>query len=342
MSKILYFLNSLAVVCLLFAYLSSFVNPAITWFFSFFGLFYFPILITNIIFIILWLILKPKYALMSLIGIAIGWNALLKNIGFSPDESNEDGLTVMTYNIGKIRYEMTEDNAEKKIKEFETILEQAQPDIVCLQERASRHQNYYDIIFRDYRLYAEDELGTAIYSKLPVVQYGNIPFDTKAHNGTWTDVMYQNQLVRVYAIHLSSNHVTKKTDEVLEQRDIRNKKLWGDIRYILSKYHKHGKIRIEQLKTIIKHSQAIDHPAILAGDFNDIPQSFVYNLVCSNYNDAFRECGKGLQQTYASTIPGLRIDYTFIDEKLQAGSQKLIKSDLSDHYPLVTNIHLIK
>jgi endonuclease/exonuclease/phosphatase family metal-dependent hydrolase len=335
-------LNSLFVVAILLAYISPFVDPNITSLFSIFGLFYIILLYINIAFIIIWLVIKPKIAFMSALAIFIGWGSLIKNIGFNTKESESQGLAIMTYNIGKTRYEMTKDNASEKMRHFEKIISDAKPDVICIQERVKWHMSYYDSIFSSYNLYAVDQLGTAIYTNLPVIDSGNIAFDTKSHNGTWTDLVYRNDTLRIYSIHLSSNHVTQVTGEMLDKPDIRNKKMWGDIRFVLSKYSKHTKIRVQQLKRILAHSATSPYPVILAGDFNDIPQSYLYNMMSSKYKDAFRSHGKGIQKTFISSIPGLRIDYTFVDKGIQVLDQRLIKSQLSDHYPLLTKLHLVK
>ncbi|MGA0232338.1 MAG: endonuclease, partial [Saprospiraceae bacterium] len=63
--KFIFLINILLVSLTVLAYLSPFVNPNLTWFFSFFGLGFPILLILNLGFILLWLMLKPKYVLLS-------------------------------------------------------------------------------------------------------------------------------------------------------------------------------------------------------------------------------------------------------------------------------------
>ena len=317
---------------LIFAYISPFVKPSTTWFFSFFGLGYPFLLVINILFVFIWLALEPKYALTSIIILALGFTSLQKAIGFNK-KNKEDGLTIMTYNIGKTRVDFHYKNRDKKIEKFRKFIKNTSPDIICLQERLPRHLKYYDKIFADYKLYPDSDIGTAIYSKYPIIKGGNLPFNTKSHNATWVDVKIDKQTFRVYSIHLSSNRVTNLTDNYKEIID--------ESKYILNKYNEHAVIRAEQLKRVLMHAAKSPHPVLINGDFNDVPQSYIYSLIDEDYNDAFTEAGRGLMQTFISRFIGLRIDFTFASPAIEIYDHDVIKTNLSDHYPVVTTINPI-
>lgn len=317
---------------MLFAYISPFVAPSATGIFSFFGLGYPFIMVTNILFFFFWLAFKPKYALLPALFLALGFGAVKRTIGFNPAVDNQKGLTVMTYNIGKTRIDFHHKNRNEKIEAFRSFIQKEQPDVICIQERLPRHLKYYTKIFTGYELYPDSDIGTAIYSKYPILNAGNIAFNTKSHNATWIDIEAKGKKFRIYSMHLSSNRVPNLTDNV--------KEIWDESKYILDKYNVHAVMRVNQLKEVLAHAESSPYPVIFNGDFNDVPQSYVYKLIDEKYKDAFLEKGQGLSQTFKSRFLGLRIDYTFTDESVIILDHDILKTPISDHYPVVTTIGL--
>lgn len=332
MGKLLYAVNSVAVLGLLFAYLSPYVNPSITGFFAIFGLGYPFLIVANLLFFFMWLAFKPKYAILSGLFILLGFYPLKKTIGLNNQENSAKGLTVMTYNIGKTRVDFHHKGREKKIERFRKFVAKESPDIICIQERLPRHLKYYDEIFTGYKLHPSSDIGTAIYSKYPIVEAGNIPFNTKSHNATWADIKVNKDTCRIYSMHLSSNRVPNLTDNV--------KEVWEESKYILDKYNVHAKMRVEQLEEVLAHADRSPHPVIFNGDFNDVPQSYIYRMIAENYDDAFLAKGSGLAQTFKSRFVGLRIDYTFTDPSIQILDHDILDTDISDHFPVVTTLSL--
>lgn len=310
------------------AYLSPFVHPKVTGVFSYFALGYPVLLFINSFFILFWLIIKPKYIWLSGLITLLGMNAIFRTIGFSSDVKNPSGLNIMSYNIGYARYYFGGKNSKNKIKEFKGFLKENNSDVICIQERAKWQLEIYSDIFKDYNLYSTKGKGTAIYSKLPVVNGGNIAFDTRAHNATWIDAKYNEDTIRVYCTHLSSNKVKNLTDNI--------KEIWDESIYILDKYNEHAVIRSNQVNQILNHSKKSPYPVVITGDFNDTPQSFIYNEMDKHYIDAFVEKGNGLGKTYMTKLPGLRIDYTFVSPDLNVIAHKILPTKLSDHYPVVS------
>ncbi len=280
----------------------------------------------------MWLAIKPKNALLSGLILLLGFNALQKAIGFNPANNADADLSIMTYNIGKTRIDFHYKGREKKIKKFKNFIQKEQPEVICIQERLPKHLDYYKQIFTGYNLHPDSDIGTAIYSKHPIINGGNIPFNTKSHNATWADIEVDKKKIRIYSIHLSSNRVTNLTDDI--------KEIFDESKYILSKYNEHAKVRATQLKQVLDHAAQSPYPVIINGDFNDVPQSYIYKMIDEDYKDAFREGGRGLMQTYIGRFIGLRIDFSFVSEDLKVLNHDIIKTNLSDHYPLVTTLDL--
>lgn len=340
MQKLFYIINSIIATLLIFAYLSPFIDPQVTWFFSIFGLFYPLILILNLAFVFIWLVVKPEKSLLSLSIILLGWFPIQRMVGFNSQTISSSDISLLSYNIGKTRINFNRDDKDVHIDAFTKFINQQDVDILCIQERLKKHLPIYDKIFSQYNVYPENELGTAIYSKFPIVRGGNIPFETVAHNATWADLKIHDDTIRVFSIHLSSNRITKLTGEMLENPNLQNKEIWEDAKFVLSKYHHHAKIRSQQIDQVLKEVDKSPHPVILMGDFNDVPQSHIYKKLKERFCDAFVQAGRGIEQTYISIMPALRIDYAFIDKSININSHKTINTRLSDHYPILTTIDL--
>ena len=331
MKNILYAINCLFAVALIFSYISPFIDPNITWFFSFFGLGFPFLLIANLLFILIWLLIYPRYAIMSCLLLVMGYSAITKTVGLN-SQKKDKGLSVMTYNIGNSRFELWKKKNTSAINRFRKFILDNNPDIICIQERHSKLLPQYEKIFEGYSLYPDSQLGTAIYSKYPIINQGNIPFNTSFHNATWADIKVGNKTIRIYCTHLSSNQVPNLTDNVRE--------IWDETKFILEKYNHHAIKRVHQLRLLLAHAKTSPYPVVICGDFNDVPQSYIYAVVAKEYKDAFCESGTGLVQTLKGNFIGLRIDYTFTSDVLEILSHKVIETDISDHYPVMTTLGL--
>ena len=76
-----------------------------------------------------------------------------------------------------------------------------------------------------------------------------------------------------------------------------------------------------------------DYSNIICGDFNDVPYSFVYNMMLGDMVDGFKECGSGWMSTYRGN-KNVRIDYIFHDESLKGLTYYKQELSYSDHYPV--------
>ena len=145
----------------------------------------------------------------------------------------------------------------------------------------------------------------------------------------------------VYNIHLFSNRLTVQTEEIIEEVDFDNEEVIEDIKYILTSYINSSKKRVKEIKILKKHIESCQYPIILAGDFNDTPQSYTHRQIHNlGFHDAFEQQGKFLGYTYGGALPLLRIDYSFLDQHFEVLSHRIIRKKMSDHYPIITNIAL--
>lgn len=351
--------NILAIIALLSCYLAPSVRPQTFWPIAFMGIGYPIILMVNILFIVFWILKKPKYALLSTVAIVLGWSALSKNIGVgravSPDtEIDTSAIRVMSYNV-QMFHGLKEDavtNRNETIK----LIKSVSPDILCVQEFYTRAKGASDMrqlfvselnLRYSYFIPAAqndyDAYGIAIFSKHPIVASGslNVNQDERIVNRiVYADINKSGKNFRVYNVHLASIGFDQQDYEYIKQgpgttqEDVESTKRIG--RRLKHAYFK----RSEQADILYSHAQTAPLPYIIAGDFNDTPLSYAVNRLASDMNNAFVEKGKGLGVTYNGTFPNFQIDYILASSDFEVKNFQIVPKKLSDHYPIWSDLQL--
>lgn len=175
-----------------------------------------------------------------------------------------------------------------------------------------------------------------IISKYPILNKGALAFENSTNGCIYVDINIDSTVVRVYNVHLKSNTITRVADEVREEGDFREKETWRKIRYMLAGYKTNTKIRVNQVKEIKTHMAQSPYPIIVCGDFNDVPQSYVYHTIAHDLLDHFQQKGRGIGTTFGGSIPFLRIDYILSSSHFSPQSTKIIRDNYSDHFPVLS------
>jgi len=252
----------------------------------------------------------------------------------------QSGLKIATYNVSSFNRETTGFIAQDILAE----MKRQKVDVLCMQEYSDysgdkRNSDSY----KEYFPYMVYGLNTryVIFSRFPIKDSQNIEFPSSNNSAMWADIDVHGFDVRVYNVHLETagaHHVMGRAAK-LEQEgyDVRGNRL---LEAIYGTYTTGIIKRAGQAQILAQDIQQCDIPVILAGDFVDVPYSYVYNtLLGDNMVDGFKECGSGLMNTIRNTTM-MRIDYVFHDKTLQGATY--YKNDLSysDHYPVFMKIVL--
>jgi len=360
--KLLIALNFLAVCCLLLSYTAGYISPSRYWIFAFFGLAYPVFIFINLIFIILWLILWKRMVFLSLITVFAAWNQItsLLPLHFSnPKPPKAVSVKIISYNVHSLYgYVKSQSVPETRSKVTEFLTNQ-QPDIICIQEffamgenfnktvsrftRAIHLNNYF---FKNYREFWDKEKINAIatFSKFPIVRSGSIGFPDKSIFAIFTDLMIDQDTVRVYNLHLEPirfgdddySFYSKLTDAEANTPRIKDgskKMAWKLKRAFIQ--------RSRQVDMLVGHLNLCPYPLIICGDFNDTPSSYTYHRLTSRWNDAFKKAGREfLGSTYAGKLPSFRIDYILYGDYFSATHYQKFNIDLSDHYPITATLFI--
>ena len=328
------------------AYMATQFSSKVTWIISVFGLFFPVLLIINVLFILYWIVKRPKYVWPSVLCLLIGWSAVKGFVGFNSSDSeiSSEALNIMTLNISHASFAYDRDRAIKKVKrhDFVEYFKQYRDlDIFMLQEVGDYAYEILKEIFSKHHIHYIKK-GAVIVSKYPIIKKGEINFETITNSCVWADIRLPHDTLRVYSFHLYSNRVSVDAEELAHNPRTDSKKAWYDIKSIIKKVRDSHYVRIRQAQMIKDHAAETEHTLILGGDLNDPPQSYTYKMMTDMGQDAFKVRGSGLGTTYAGIIPLLRIDYLFVDEDCDIRLFDVIDTGFSDHYAVRATIDIKK
>jgi endonuclease/exonuclease/phosphatase family metal-dependent hydrolase len=356
-------LNILASSIFLLACLSPSLNPVKWWYISMLGLGLGLAVITLIAFMLLWLVFKPKFILVSLIPLLIGYKSIGTFFAFNTAQKfnyqkDKDVLRVAHWNIARFTEWRRNNNkgSQTRLKMLDQIKEQ-NADVLCLQEFfTSTNPVYYDnlsVLMKEsgYRYFYYSWMndgdlqwfGNAIFSKLPIVDSGKVFFPHSKFPETLlhADILYGKDTVRVYTTHLQSLDFKKEDFENIEEIKDQQKDIIQNSKGIFSKVRRAMMVRKEQAEIIKEVLSNDPYPTILTGDFNDVPNSYAYSIIKGDkLQDVFLKKSFGIGRTFNEISPTLRIDYIFTTKDFEIKQFNRVVKDLSDHYMLVTDVKL--
>jgi len=360
--KLLIAMNILLAIIYLLACLAPYLNPAKWWLISWFGLifpFLFLLLILSIFF---WLFFKPKYALLLLVTLLIGWKSISVFYAFHIShkfnyEKNADVLRVVTWNVARfIEIRKNNNNGSLTRLKMMNLLKQQDADILCLQEfHTASRKDYYDNISYiqkqlnyPYYYFSFDEDGSKLYyssiifSRMPVFDTGIViyPKPSLPEALLHADIKFNNDTIRIFTSHLQSVQLKKRDYQRINEIKNYEDSIVSNSRTIFSKLKKSIAYRSVQVGIIKQQLKESRHPTIFCGDFNDVPNSYTYFTISSDMQDAFLQKGSGIGRTFSSLSPTLRIDYILASKEFSIEQFNRVEKNYSDHYMLVTDLKL--
>ena len=359
--RISIFTNLGIIIIYLLVCLVPFLDTGENWVIALAGL-GFPLLFLGLIlFIILWAILKSKWFWISVIALAMGSQqiatafALNKKKKFSFDKQ-PNTLRVMQWNV------TSWDEQNKKEKESESfrplmmdIVNAQNADVLCFEEFfESKDTNYftsnistiknmgypYHFFVPSVNYKNDYDQGIAIFSKLPIIDTASFSFKRNNHGEhlIYADIKVNDHVFRIFSTHLQSVHFNESEYLSLSRLKRARDPGFDETKTLISKLKKGYEFRYQQAKLVKQKIAESPYPAIICGDFNDVPNSSTYFNVRGNLQDAFLEKGFGIGRTFRFISPTLRIDYILADKKFKVNQFQTIHVPYSDHYPVETDL----
>lgn len=235
----------------------------------------------------------------------------------SSEQASADTIRVMTYNIR--HGEGVDGNVD--LGRIADVITESKADVVALQEvdvgvdRSSgvdQLRNLSNLTGLENRFFGKNinhdggEYGNAILSKFPIedctnTHLPNIHPEQRGIIQCLVDVGGK----RVVVMNTHLDHREDDTERIESVRYIKDNVLPG----------------YESMEIV------------MAGDFNDVPGSRVYDEVTEGFVDSWDVVGAGGGNTAPSDNPRSRIDYVFHTDRARAVSMRVIETLASDHRP---------
>lgn len=355
-------INFAVVLLFLAACMAPYISPAWFWPISFITLAFPFLLALLVIFLIGWLFFNYRYTLLSLIALLLGWKSISAFVAFKMPAGNKvattgNTLTVMSYNVSQFGLYRERDSKYNRQAMFAMIKKQ-ELDIACFQdfytsEKKNDFNNREDIsreMELPYRYFSSDfnrdgmqHWGSIIYSRFPIIASDKVKMSAgpRSESLIYADIVKNRDTLRIINMHLESYRFNEKDYSAI--RKIKNQEDTGlkATKSIIQKMREAYIRRSQQADIVGNFIRQSPYPVIVCGDFNDTPASYTYFTIKGDLQDAFLQKGFGIGRTFTGLAPTLRIDYVFVSNHFKVNSFRKINSDLSDHYPVITNLSLI-
>ncbi|MBR3940384.1 MAG: endonuclease/exonuclease/phosphatase family protein [Bacteroidales bacterium] len=330
-------INVIFAVLLLISTLAGIIKPSACVWISLLSYCYVPLLLINIGFILFWLFFANKYFLVSLVTIIVRYSFVPLYIQLSGNEHITDDrhFRIMTFNVH--RFTKEDDACVQTIG----LVKENIPNVICFQEFAAMpgKVNVYDSLRRQGYNYNYSHIrknkqprGTSIFSKYPIIKAGNID-STRC---IYVDVKTSFDTIRIYNIHLSSYRLDEEDRNEIDR--IKHGDMTEKSKKTLHKFKTTAGKHQQETDILLKHIANSPYKTIMCGDFNDTPASYVYQKMKDIYTDSYVAKGKGLSTTYNGIFPAFRIDYILHHNDFVTDSYRRIKTNISDHYPILVSI----
>lgn len=332
-NKIIYFINVIVAVLLLFSYVLPFLPPKTFSVLSVLNLGVSFLILVNALCFLYWLLRLKKQLFLSLAVLLIGYFSFgsLYKFTTSKQIDSHNNIKIMNYNVRLFNlYNWLEQEAiEIKITDF---IKTQQPDVLCIQEYHP-HKDLKQSFFKykyEHLSGNKTKYGQAIFSKFPIVNSGSVEFPNTPNNAIFVDIVKETDTIRIYNIHLESLRIDTKVESLKKE----------DSEKLLKRIGSTFKKQQLQTELFLEHKNQCQYKMIICGDFNNTAFSYVYRKIKGNLNDAFKEAGNGFGRTYNFKFFPVRIDFIFADDSFSVNGFKTYNKQYSDHYPIMATLSL--
>jgi len=315
---------------------------------------YFRYLILSIViyFVLLGVSIKKRSALaanllvfsLALLGMVLHYQQQLLPSLYQPSGPT---VSILNYNI---RVNQKKEEREQVL----SLIDRTRPDLVFIQEISSRDRDLFNQRFKGLypaQLWSdrrENYNGGVILSKHPFLYSKNIDIHTEYSSGHFN---LNHAMIELSGkqIHLLNGHLFPSGHAFIEllagQRTFA-----GFLHDTRSTYLR----RMSEADLLADHVRKIDGQIILAGDFNDTPHSYTYELFERTLQNAFRQAGWGLGTTFGHyslkkslspfwaqfAFDFLRIDHVFVSSGIRIRSAEVLPLSISDHRAQMVHVQI--
>ena len=359
---ILLAVNVLAAIGLVLTTLAGDVAPTTSLVPSVLAYAFLPMLAVNVVFFLGWLLARRWQCLVSGAAVALRFSfvGLFLQVGGRSDVPPIDEcpgrVSLMTYNVHGFSGTALEVSVKDSVaRQFVELVREADADVLCLQEypltRGVRVTDSLQQLGYNHHYGSRGNpgapKGTVVFSRLPITYVKRID-----PQKVLVDVLKDSVTVRICCVHMGSFNFNLSDREEVERmgRGLVDSTSHGPLRKAKQTVLTHAKEWDEQLRPIVGECSV---PLVVAGDMKDIPSSWLYARLADKLHDAYRDEGSGMSVTFnggngrvvpigRGWFPEFRIDMVFLSDDLQTLSYRRLRSDVSDHYPVLVSFQPAK
>lgn len=304
-------------------------------------------LIANLLFILLWLLIRWRMVWIPVVGFLLAYVPISIYMPLNrPGDISQASLKIISWNVctygGNFKYE----------KGFETVfdyLKSQDADIVCLQEDVDTWRRYVFKRYQEKYPYNDTTTlcnsaaavnGLGIHSRYPILRKERIKYETKYNGSVAYYLQIGKDTVIVINNHLEfTNLTTADRDRYKEILDgnVSTDTMRAESMHIAEKLGKASAKRALQAEAIHRYVESHRrYPIIVCGDFNDNPISYSRHTVAKGLTDCFVASGNGLGLSYFQKGIYFRIDHMMCSDHFKPIKSVIdSKIDCSDHFPLI-------
>ena len=304
----------------------------------------------NILFIIAWLLVRRRYAWLSVIACFLCMPQIRAFVPFNVDHQKapSDAIKLVSYNILSTNLTPSTANRDNPLI---TYLEECGADIICLQEfpfaslnsSAKAKKLLADYPYKSYDVSKDGEMAAnflCCLSKYPILSVEKLDFGSSTSNGcTKYRILHDTDTIVVYNCHLQSNQLDSNDKSAYEQLLAKPQKdniKTDETKTLVKKLRDASVKRAEQADIILADvCQETSPYIIVCGDYNDSPISYTRRQLTAKLDDAFIGSGNGPGISYNRNKLYYRIDHILHSPHFKAYDCTVDRTiKVSDHYPI--------
>lgn len=303
------------------------------------------VLAANAFFLIFWLLVYPRYAVVPLITGIICFVQIRAFIPVNIDRQQppKKNVKVLSYNILSSNITASNTNEDNAIINY---LEDSEADIVCLQEfqfgtLKKRKKLLDEYPYKSYLVSNDSESDSRFLgclSKYPILSVERLDIESVSNGCSKYRILHEGDTIVVYNCHLQTNGLSDTHKSTYEQL-LSNPK--GSLRSegtkdLVKKLRDSAAKRANQTDIIMADLKEETSPYIIVcGDFNDSPISYTYKQLKELLDDAYVSSGNGPGISYNRNKLYYRIDHILHSPHFKAYDCTVDRTiKVSDHYPI--------
>ncbi len=345
---------------------SYYFSALVWWPFGILPIAYYYLAILLAVLALWWFWLSRKTALILSLIFLVGFQPFSTTFSFGKSkkfrvEKAPESLRVMQWNVmsfpGTAKWWDSTKNDRARAFNF---LARYNPDIICTQDFTESVSRYYlsnisffiDTLHYPYMhavehahsisRYAFQHDYTIIFSRLPFIRTGSIPYQTGLYpeHIVWVDVNLQGKEVRVISTHFKSINLFSHKDFNPNTLPYHTKPDSAVIMSpnMLKKLKYFQALHAGQAEILRSFIDTCSIPVVLAADLNSVPAGYVFQKVKGDLSDGSGKNEFGAGATFNYLLPNLRIDYLLHDKRLTPVQWKHFEDGFFDHDHILADL----